>query len=172
MRQLLLMRHAKAVAGAADLDRQLSPAGQEAVAAMRAAMGDLGLAPDLVLVSPARRTLETLEGLEPWEDTPLVEQLGGLYLATAAQMLAVINDVAETVRGVLLIGHNPGLEELASALAGGTGADKRAMERLAEGFPTASLAEFSVPGPWATLSPSNARLVRMIRPRDVAAARS
>lgn len=172
MRQLLLLRHAKAAAGAADLDRRLSPAGHAAVAVLRSAMRDLGLAPDLVLVSPSRRTLETLEGLEPWDDTPLVEQLGGLYLATAPQMLAVINEVAETVRSVLLIGHNPGLEELAGALAGATGADKRAMERLAEGFPTASLAEFSVPGPWATLSPSNARLVRMIRPRDLAPARS
>lgn len=172
MRQLLLLRHAKAVAGAVDLDRRLSPAGQAAVAVMRSAMRDLGLAPDLVLVSPSRRTLETLEGLEPWEDTPLVEQLGGLYLATAPQMLSIINEVAETVRSVLLVGHNPGLEELANALAGGPGADTRAMDRLAEGFPTASLAEFSVPGLWATLSPSSARLVRMIRPRDLAAART
>ncbi len=172
MRQLLLLRHAKAVAGSADLDRRLSPAGEAAVAVMRSAMRDLGLAPDLVLVSPSRRTLETLDGLEPWEDTPLVEQLDALYLATAPQILSIVNEVAETVRSVLLIGHNPGLEELARGLADGTGADWRALERLAEGFPTASLAEFAVPGPWATLSPSAARLMRMIRPRDLAAARN
>ena len=51
---------------------------------MRQAMLDLGLTPDLVLVSPSRRTRETLAGLEPWDETPLVEQVETLYLASAA----------------------------------------------------------------------------------------
>ena len=168
MRQLLLLRHAKAVAAADDPDRRLSPAGRLAASAMRSVMRDLGLVPDLVLVSPSRRTLETLEALEPWDDTPLIETIDSLYLATAPRLLAVLNDVAETVRSVLLIGHNPGLAELASALAVGVTADREAARRLAEGFPTAALAEFSVPGPWGLLVPSAARLVRMIRPRDLA----
>ena len=170
MHQLLLLRHAKAVAAegkTADRDRPLSPAGRQAMAAMRAAMRDLGLAPDLILVSTARRTLETLEALEPWDDTPLVDPLDQLYLATPAQMLAELRRVAETVRGVMLIGHNPGVQELAMSLAGGPGSDTEAVRRAAEGFPTATLAEFSVAGPWGQLDQRAARLVRLIRPRDL-----
>ena len=80
---------------------------------MRTAMQDLGLTPDVVLVSPSRRTPETLAALEPWDDTPLVEQLETLYLATAPQLLAILRGVNETVRSVMLIGHNPGMHELA-----------------------------------------------------------
>ncbi len=170
MHQLLLLRHAKAStieAGGADRDRPLSPAGRQAVTAMRLTMRDLGLAPDLILVSTARRTLETLEALEPWDDTPLVDPLDQLYLATAGQMLAELNRVAETVRGVMLIGHNPGVQELTMALAGGPGSDAEAMRRVAKGFPTATLAEFSVAGPWRQLDQRAARLVRLIRPRDL-----
>ncbi len=168
MRQLLLMRHAKAAAAADDPARPLNPAGRFAALAMRSVMRDLRLVPDLVLVSPSRRTLETLEALEPWDDTPLIEPLDSLYLATAPRLLAILNEVAETVRSVLLIGHNPGLAELARVLAVDATADREAARRLAEGFPTAALVEFAVPGPWGLLGPSAARLVRMIRPRDLA----
>jgi phosphohistidine phosphatase len=170
MRQLLLLRHARALADPAarsDRDRQLSPDGWVAAGAMRRAMGELGLAPDLVLVSTARRTMQTLAALEPWDDTPLIEPLDQLYLATRAQLTLVLNAVAETVRGALVIGHNPGLEELASALAGGPGANRDAAQRLAEGFPTAALAEFAISGSWRQLTPSGARLVRFLRPRDL-----
>ncbi len=173
MHQLLLLRHAKASAvegEGADRDRPLSPAGREAAAAMRLAMRELGLAPDLILVSTARRTLETLEALEPWEDTPLVDSLDQLYLATPGQMLAELRQVAETVRGVMLIGHNPGVQELAMSLAGGPGSDAEAVRRVAKGFPTATLAEFSVAGPWRQLDQRAARLVRLIRPRDLGGA--
>ena len=88
MRQLLLLRHAKSSWGDAalpDRDRPLSGRGRRAAAAMRQAMRDLGLIPDVILVSSARRTLETLEALEPWDDTPLVECLDALsrHVATA-----------------------------------------------------------------------------------------
>jgi len=122
MHQLLLLRHAKSSwedAALPDRDRPLNKRGRRAAAAMRQAMRELGLAPDLVLVSPARRTQETLTGLQPWDDTPLVEQLETLYLATAQQLLAVLRGVHETVRSVLLIAHNPGMHELAVMLAGG-----------------------------------------------------
>ena len=168
MRQLLLLRHAKAAVAASDRDRGLTPAGRRAAAVMRRAMRDLGLAPDLVLVSDARRALETLEALEPWDETPLVDPLAELYLADAADILATLNEVAETVRGVLLIAHNPGLGDLVAILAAGAEAAGRDVApRLAEGFPTAALAEFSVAGPWGQLDATNARLVRLIRPRDL-----
>ena len=112
MRQLLILRHAKSSWDDRDLSdhaRPLNPRGRQAATAMRAAMINLGLSPDLVLVSTAKRTLQTLEALEPWSETPLVEPMDSLYLASAATLLSTIQAVAETVRSVLLVGHNPGI---------------------------------------------------------------
>ena len=170
MHQLVLLRHAKAAreeAGLPDRDRPLTSRGRREAAAVGAAMRDLGLVPDLVLVSPARRTTETLAALEPWDDTPLIETLDSLYLASEAELLATLREVAETVRGVLVIGHNPGLHALAATLAatpaGAPAGD--AGTRLAEHFPTAALAEFAVPGPWGRLGPGGARLLRFLTPK-------
>src|SRR4051794_24414520 len=74
MRQLLLLRHAKSSwddASLPDRDRPLNSRGLHAAAVMRKAMQSYGLSPDLVLVSTAKRTLQTLEALEPWDDAPL-----------------------------------------------------------------------------------------------------
>jgi phosphohistidine phosphatase len=166
-RQLLLMRHAKSSwddPRLSDHARPLNPRGRAAAAAMRRMMQAAGLAPDMVLVSSARRTLQTLEALEPWDETPLVEPMDALYLADPAQMLQVLHGVAETVRSVLLLGHNPGLHDLALMLAGG-GAER---PRLEQGFPSGALAEFSVPGSWAALGEGGARLVRFVTPRELA----
>lgn len=168
LRQLLLMRHAKSSwddPRLSDHARPLNPRGRAAAAAMRRMMRDMGLSPDLVLVSSARRTLQTLEALEPWDDTPLVEPMDALYLADPPQLLQVLHGVAETVRSVMVLGHNPGLHDLALALAGsGEGADRR---RLEQGFPSGALAEFHVPGSWAGLGQGGARLVRFTSPRDL-----
>ncbi len=169
MRQLLLLRHAKSAwddPGLSDHGRPLNSRGRADAGAMRQAMLGLALSPDVVLVSSARRTLQTLEALEPWQDTPLVEPLDALYLATAAQMFQVLNSVAETARSVMLIGHNPGLHELAVQLTG-SARDAADARRLAEGYPTGALAEFSVPGPWRTLGHAGARLHRFLCPRDL-----
>jgi phosphohistidine phosphatase len=180
MRQLLLLRHAKSSweeASLPDRDRPLSPGGQHAARAMRQAMQDLGLAPDLVLLSPSRRTRETLAALEPWDEAPLIEAIESLYLASVAQLLGALHEVPETVRSVMLIGHNPGLHELALALAGPlagpsmpkaqSGALRQAIAHLAEGYPTGTLAEFSVAGPWWQLGEGGGQLVRFLRPRDL-----
>lgn len=169
MHQLLLLRHAKSSwddPKLADRDRPLSKRGRRAAAAMRKAMLDLGLTPDVVLVSPSRRTQETLAALEPWDDTPLVEQVEALYLATAPQLLAILRGVNETVRSLMLIGHNPGMHELAVLLASTTAAND-ANRRVTAGFPTAALAEFSVATQWQQLDAAGARLVRFLTPRDL-----
>jgi phosphohistidine phosphatase len=166
MHQLLLLRHAKAardLPDVADRDRPLTTRGRRDTMDLRAAMRNFGLAPDLVLVSPSKRTMETLDGLEPWDDTPLIEPVEQLYLADARQLLEILQDVAETVRSVLLIGHNPGLHDLAVRLAGAPGTEPA--QRIAGKFPTASLAEFSVTGPWHALKPGSARLVRFLSPQ-------
>jgi phosphohistidine phosphatase len=175
MRQLMLLRHAKSTwddAAMPDRDRPLNARGRRSAAIMRQAMHDLGLTPDVVLVSTARRTMETLETLEPWDDAPLIEPMDSLYLANPVQLSAALHGVAETVRSVLLIGHNPGLHDLALSLAGpdvmsGTAMSVRA---LAAGFPTGALAEFVIAGSWWDLREGGGRLVRFLTPRMLEAA--
>jgi phosphohistidine phosphatase len=170
MRQLLLLRHAKSSwddAAIPDRDRPLNARGRRAAATMREAMRDLGLVPDVILVSTARRTLETLEQLEPWDDAPLVDPLESLYLADPFRITAALHGVAETVRSVLVIGHNPGLHDFALSLAGprAIAAGGQAERALAAGFPTAALAEFTIACPWWDLRESAGHLVRFLTPR-------
>lgn len=172
MHQLLLLRHAKSSHDQPELSdhaRPLSGKGQRAAAAMRQAIRELGLQPDVVLVSSARRTLETLEALEPWDETPLVEAMDALYMATAQQLLKVLHGMVETARSVMVVGHNPGMHELALLLVGGKDAASAppTLRRIADGFPATALAEFALTGPWRALGPGNARLVRFLAPRDL-----
>lgn len=173
MHQLLLLRHAKSswdAADVADRDRPLNARGRRAAAAMRRAMLEFGLLPDLILVSSARRTMETMNALEPWDDTPLIEPMDDLYLASEARLFATLQAVAETVRTVLLIGHNPGMHELAVALADPVGTPERLLRGVRDGFPTGALAEFSVTGPWSRLGPRGGRLLRFLTPKMLDAA--
>jgi len=171
MRQLLLMRHAKSAwddPQLADHARPLNARGRRAAAAMAAAMRDLGLSPDVVLVSSSRRTLQTLEALAPLPDSPIVVPMDDLYLAHWERLLHHLRDVPETARSVLLIGHNPGLHELAVALAGPAAATRGGDgKRLADAYPTAALAEFSVALPWRMLDAGGGRLVRFLLPADL-----
>jgi phosphohistidine phosphatase len=175
MRQLLLLRHAKSSwddPGLSDHARPLNARGRRAAVAMAHAMRDLGLSPDIVLVSSARRTLQTLEALRPLEAGTLVEPMDRLYLAPWQTLLSVVQDAPETARSLMVIGHNPGLHELAMALTGAAGMARGGpdQQRLAEGYPTGALAEFTVALPWRLLEPGGARLVRFLAPRDLPAA--
>jgi phosphohistidine phosphatase len=175
MRQLLLLRHAKSSwddPGLSDHARPLNARGRRSAAAMADAMRDLGLSPDIVLVSSARRTLQTLEALTPFEDGALVEPMDALYLAPWPRLLDELRRAPETARSLLLIGHNPGLHELAMALAGPEALARGAADarRLAESYPTGALAEFSIACAWRQLDQGMARLVRFLAPRDLPAA--
>lgn len=172
MRQLLLLRHAKSSwddRAVPDHARPLNPRGREAAAAMRGVMAGLGLVPDLVLVSPALRTMQTLHALEPWAETPLVEPMDTLYLADAATLLGTLQQVRDTVRSVLIVGHNPGLHELAVQLAGAQAmvTANAELRRLAESYPSGALVEFTVPGAWGMLGDGGGRLVRFVCPKDL-----
>ncbi len=176
MRQLLILRHAKSSwddPKLSDHARPLNLRGRKSAVAMRQAMRDLGLAPDFVLVSSARRTLQTLEALEPWDDQPLIEPMDQLYLADAELMLGLLRQVWATIRSVLLIGHNPGLHDLAMKLVGAAAMTDPSpslaqnIHRLAEGYPTGTLTEFSIPGPWSELGEGSGRLTRFLAPRDL-----
>jgi phosphohistidine phosphatase len=173
MHQLILMRHAKAErakAGLADHERALTPEGRKAAAAMGSRLQAHGVAPDVVLVSSARRTRETLDAIGAWEDQPNIEVLQGLYMASPAQLRDIIRDLRETVRSVLVIGHNPGIHELAVELAQAfnlasapeSGAGM--LTSLRSEFPTASFADYLVLTSWRDLKPSSARLQRYLGP--------
>lgn len=172
MRQLLLLRHAKSSwddASLSDHSRPLNARGRMAAAAMAEQMRELGLVPDIVLVSSSRRTLQTLEALQPIEGAPIVEVMDDLYLAPWPRLLEALRHVPETARSVLLLGHNPGMHELGLALMGPAAAATGGTHarRLAEGYPTGALAEFTVAGPWSQLTEGGARLVRFLAPRDL-----
>ncbi|MGE0415767.1 MAG: histidine phosphatase family protein [Acetobacteraceae bacterium] len=170
MHQLLLLRHAKSSwddSSLPDRQRPLNARGRRSAAVMRRAMAERGLLPDIVLVSTARRTQETLDALEPFEEAPLIDRLDALYLASAEQMLAILREVPDTARSVLVIGHNPGMHDLALLLSAHppSAAAKNDARHLASGFPTAALAEFAVAGPWSRLGRGGAQLVRFLTPR-------
>ena len=172
MRQLLLLRHAKsswADAALTDHDRPLDAEGRAAAVTMREALHHLNLAPDLVLVSSSRRTRETLELLEPFMAPRQVIRSAELYLASPRQILDQLALVPPEAACILVIAHNPGLHDLAMMLAGAHQMSQGATgsARLARGFPTAALAQFSVAGAWRDL-PEGARLLRFLPPADVA----
>ncbi len=168
MQQLLLLRHAKSSwddAAQSDHARPLNARGRQAASAMRAVMRDFRLLPDVVLVSSARRTRQTLEALAPWDETPIIEPMDRLYLAEAERIRDVVRGVSETVRSLLVIGHNPGLHDFAVMLAEQSDGSQMA-QRLSEGFPTGALAEFSVARRWRELGEGDGRLVRFVSPGD------
>jgi phosphohistidine phosphatase len=170
MRQLLLLRHAKSSwddPRLSDHARPLNARGRRAATAMAQVMRDLRLSPDIVLVSSARRTLQTLEALAPFEDGPLVEPMDDLYLAPWPRLLDLLRNVPQTARSVLLIGHNPGLHDFGLALLGAGATGSAEASKLAEGYPTGALAEFSIASPWQGLEPGGGRLVRFLAPRDL-----
>lgn len=172
MRQLLLLRHAKSSwddASLSDHSRPLNARGRMAASAMAEQMREFGLVPDIVLVSSSRRTLQTLEALQPIEGGPLVEVMDELYLAPWPRLLEAVRQAPGTARSVLLIGHNPGMHELGLALMGPAGAAMGGphARRLAEGYPTGALAEFTIAGPWGQLGEGGGRLVRFLAPRDL-----
>lgn len=173
MHRLHLLRHAKsswAQPGVDDHDRPLAPRGVAAAASLAGHFGAVGLAPGLVLCSSARRALETLAGVQPGLPADLTVRVEeGLYGASAGALLRRVRAVPGDTASVLLIGHNPGCEDLARGLAG-TG-DPHLRARLAAKFPTGGLATLAFPGPWRDLDRGGARLEAFVVPRDLPASR-
>lgn len=157
------MRHAKAVRPdgvADDFQRALEPRGAAEAAAAARLLSDLCPPPDIALVSAARRTKETWAEVAPV--FPAREALieDDLYLASSAiwrARLAPLRD-CETI---LLIGHNPGLKELAYDLMGPGPHDARARERLSDGLPTSCALVFGLSG---MAEPGTGRLAAFVSP--------
>ncbi len=153
MRELILLRHAHADApaiGEDDLQRALSATGHAEAKAAGDWLREHALLPDLVLHSPARRTRETLTGLGDI-GAPAVCEEAAIYDASPGTLAALADTHAEA-RRVLLIGHNPGLEQLAALLHSGQSGSYR-------GMPPAGIAVLEFPA-GASIEPGVARLAR------------
>jgi phosphohistidine phosphatase len=167
-RQLFLLRHAKSSwddPSIPDHDRPLNKRGRKAAATMRQFIRSEGIRPDLVCVSSARRALQTLEALGPWDRPPSVEIEPELYLARSQKILELVHDVPPSSRVVMVIGHNPGLQDFATLLAGDSG--DALVRRLTEAFPTGAMAKFKIDGDWSQVAPGSGRLTRLVTPREL-----
>ena len=160
MPTLYLLRHAKSSwddPGLADHDRPLAERGLRNAAVLSEHLRAAQILPELVLCSTAQRARETLAAVLPafdGETEILVER--GLYGSSADELLARLRAVPEAVASAMVVAHNPGLEELASRLAG-----DEAPERL----PTAALVELVSEDTWPSLGESPCRIVSTTVPR-------
>jgi phosphohistidine phosphatase len=165
-RRLLLVRHAKAAGGAVDADRPLTGQGARDAAAIGTWLAQAGLVPDRVLVSPARRAVQTWEragaalvpGVRPILDPRIHDN-------TVEALLAAVRETPEDVRTVAVVGHNPSVGELAGILDDGQGSPA-ARRDLDAGFPTGGVAVFSLAEPFAAIAPGAATLSDFSVPGD------
>jgi phosphohistidine phosphatase len=167
-RSLLVLRHAKSswdAPGLRDHDRPLAPRGRDALPRLARWLATEAPPIDLVLCSSAVRATQTLAGVEDALPAPEVTVEDGLYGASAATLLARLREVPTATRGVLLVGHNPGLADLVGSLAGRGSGD--ALERARARYPTGGLATLSVVPPWAGLTWGACSLDAFVVPREL-----
>ena len=164
---IYLLRHAKSSwddPKLLDHERPLAKRGRKAVALLREHVRESGVAPDLVLCSSAVRAIETLEGVRKGlPPGTRVEVEAGLYAADAGSLLGRLRRLPEETGSVMLVGHNPGIEDLAVELAGGGDPDARTA--LEAKYPTGGLATLAFDGPWRELDPAGATLEAFVVPR-------
>jgi len=168
MKSLLLLRHAKSSRDdprIADFDRPLAKRGREAAPEVGSFLHQAKLIPDLILCSTARRTQETAElALAKLGRHTTLRLVDSLYLAPSEQILKAIHGVDAKVNTLLVIGHNPGLAQLASHLA--ASGDKAAIHRLRDKYPTSGLAVLEAGiGAWSKLD--RAKLIQFVTPADL-----
>jgi phosphohistidine phosphatase len=157
MKTLTLLRHAKAERDSldgSDFTRSLNGRGRRDAARMGEEMRGLGLRFDWVLASPARRVVETVEAAG--ELVPIYEMR--IYNASSRQLYDLIRSTDDSVESLLMVGHNPGFEQIAAELT----------DDAIEDFPTAALVEIELSVKhWRTMKERSGRLVRFIRPKDL-----
>ncbi|MFE4309701.1 SixA phosphatase family protein [Streptomyces sp. NPDC056891] len=173
-RRLLVLRHAKSAwpKGVADQDRPLGPRGLRDAPAVGRFLAEAGGLPDLVLCSPARRARHTWELAAAELDSAVPTRHDPrLYGADGPELLDVLHSVSDEVGTLLLVGHNPGLEDLILLLADGAdgtvGTDEDILERVRTKFPTSAIAVLTWYGTWTGLRPGEALLTDLAIPRGV-----
>lgn len=165
---LTILRHAKAETGTASQDdksRGLTERGIKATEFIGRYMREKALSPDKVLCSSAIRTTETLMKIERvYNHTLPVEYLDKLYLASAGEILNVISGVSVGVNHLMIVGHNPGIHELAMKLA--KEGDDKLIDKMALKFPTCAIATFKCHAPdWGILRDARCELVDFASPK-------
>lgn len=165
MKRLVLLRHAKAVAkdGVRDFDRVLAQQGREEMTAVASHLASMPC--DTALVSSAARTRETWK-LAHKPDVPTTFERS-IYEADEPELLAAARGADPAAETAIMVGHNPGFEELALSLTQ-AGEDGPAADRLQAGFPTAGVAviEFDI-GSWRELARGTGRLVSFETPASL-----
>lgn len=173
MKRLLLLRHAKAVQDSEDGDhaRGLTRRGHNDSTQMGHAMDIRGYIPDLAYASTALRTVETWQGVAPeLRKAPKIEFLKALYLASPKQILSTVREAPDASNALLIVGHNPGIADIAVRLARKpqSNEENAFRDRMIEKFPTAALAvlEFDVES-WSKIALGEGALAEFIRPMDL-----
>jgi phosphohistidine phosphatase len=172
MRRLLLLRHAKTERNAPngrDRDRPLAARGRKDATQLGGWLaGQRALLPDLVLISTAVRTRETWDIVQQQFSEEVAQDFAAhlpeLYGAEPVQLLAIIRSVVANPKRLMIVGHNPGLHELALRLIGGGDAAGRAA--LADNLPTSGLAviDFAVDR-WDSITVGGGQLARFVSPK-------
>ena len=168
MPTLVILRHAKSAwpLGVADEDRPLNDRGRrDAPAAGTWLSQELGEVPGLAVVSPAERTRQTwgLVAPELGGTVPMVLE-PDIYAADGATLLNVVRTVGPEISTAVLVGHNPGCEDLAASLSG-PDSDPVARSMMAIKYPTAGIAVLQLTTPWADVTPGSAVLTHFAVPR-------
>ncbi|MEP6830618.1 MAG: histidine phosphatase family protein [Rhizomicrobium sp.] len=174
MKRLYILRHAKAAPGDPGQDdhaRALTLRGIADAEAVARHLHKNGAAPDRVLVSTSARTVQTADlVLRELQIPPRADYRDALYLAEPGKILAMIQALPPKTGAVMVIGHNPGLEELATLLAREPVRRKERERRdvLEEKFPTCALAvlDFDI-NRWRDIQPGEGKLVEFVRPKDL-----
>jgi phosphohistidine phosphatase len=163
VKRLHILRHAKASSDdpdLADLDRPLAPRGERAAALIAEHARREGIAPELVLCSTALRARQTLAALLPVLSGDVEIRLEeALYGAGIEAVLGRLREVDHAVGSVLLVGHNPTLQELALALTD--------CEEALERFPAGALASLTFTTSWADLAEGGAELDAVVVPSQL-----
>jgi phosphohistidine phosphatase len=166
VKRLLLLRHAKSSWDDPSLDdhnRPLAPRGRRASALIAEHLRRARIGPVLVLCSSARRTRETLERVMPALDPVEVRIERELYGASSEGLLQRLREVPDEVESVMMVGHQPAIQELALHLAG----EGSELERVRAKFPTAALATLTFPGEWSELGHRSAELFAYVKPKQL-----
>jgi len=166
-RDLLLVRHAKSAwddLSLADHDRPLAVRGEKALRGLREYLGRVEHPPDVVLCSSARRTVDTLHGFRAaLPKQARIDVTDELYLASADTLLTRLHGLDSRVRCAMLVGHNPGIEDLALFLVGPGDTGLRA--QLTAKLPTGAVVALSFEGRWTQLGADTARVDALFIPR-------
>lgn len=172
-RRLVLLRHAKSSWSdphLRDFDRPLNDRGKRALALIGAYCRRIGLGPSLVICSPALRTRLTWAGISHWLREPeKINFTEGVYEASAEELSAILREIDDRHREIMLIGHNPGLHDLAMRLSNEGGlANPEAVGKLRSRFPTCALAVFGLETrSWSTLDAGKIQMEDFVTPKQL-----